>query len=347
MADGIAVTRVSTRIEWMDCLRGIAIVLVVIFHAYEIAAGNTRGEIDAVFSFNAIVGTMRMPTMLFLSGLLVPRGLSKGVRRFIEGKVRKVLYPYFMWSALMLVFFAIAARTIGWGFDRQWIPRVLYQPIEHLWFLAYLFLYFFLALALRRVNPIVVAVGCFTLTIAPVAGPWYVFWYYAGFFMLGVAAGLRPALWSRATASLGISCGLLGGAIAIFAADELGFMEIPTVHLYALIVIAAVVGGCGIFMRIGTASLFRPVCYIGANSLVFYLVHWPVIIFSSRVLVRETSLGVYEIFLSTLALALVTCWLFSAALRRFALVQALFILPTLPAIRSIATRRQRSPSFSD
>ena len=71
----------TPRIGWMDSLRGLSVSLVVMFHASGQFAGD--GSVSDVLTIaNDLFAPLRMPTMVFLSGLLVPRSLTKGTREF-------------------------------------------------------------------------------------------------------------------------------------------------------------------------------------------------------------------------------------------------------------------------
>ena len=65
----------STRVGWLDSLRGVAILLVVVLHAGEalrVAVGPTPG-LDQV---NLFLEPFRMPVLMFLSGFLLPQSLA-------------------------------------------------------------------------------------------------------------------------------------------------------------------------------------------------------------------------------------------------------------------------------
>src|SRR5690606_3028309 len=66
-----ALERHNRRITWMDVLRGLAILLVILHHTTQIVAYRVD-EVPEFFAFiSAFFAPYRMPMLMFLSGLLV------------------------------------------------------------------------------------------------------------------------------------------------------------------------------------------------------------------------------------------------------------------------------------
>ena len=65
------------RYEWMDTLRGSAIVLMLVWHATAIPALVGIPVPTALIAVNDALLPFRMPTLMFLSGLLLPAALRK------------------------------------------------------------------------------------------------------------------------------------------------------------------------------------------------------------------------------------------------------------------------------
>ena len=315
------------RLDWMDCLRGISIVLVVIVHAHQVAATPSGESIPAVVAFNNVFGPLRMPLMVFLSGLFVPRSIAKGARTYFSGKIRSVAYPYFLWSAILIGLFFLASVTIGWKVDLSIVPKVFYAPIEHLWFLAYLFIYFVLAFLFRRVNPLILSAVMMALSFLPMADTGVKFWYLGSFFMLGVAAATYPAMWERATKHPVVSLTLLVLPIATLWAMTSRLIYLPGVPVRTALVLAVLVGASGVFMRIAHVAPFAPFRYIGRSSIIFYIVHWPAIIFSMPILLKVRWLPVDKLFVFALVAGLVGPWIIAELTKRSGVVKALFTAP--------------------
>src|SRR6478735_4086004 len=88
------------RLHWMDLLRGCAVLLVIAFHAstYPIEFGMEVP--DVLVTINVALTPFRLPTLLVLSGMLLPRALEKPLGRYYAGKARNILWPYLVWTVL-------------------------------------------------------------------------------------------------------------------------------------------------------------------------------------------------------------------------------------------------------
>lgn len=320
-------SQLKPRLEWMDCLRGISIVLVVIVHAMQISAMYTSGSIPAVNTFNNVFGPLRMPIMVFLSGLFVPRSIAKGAGKYFSGKIRGVAYPYFLWSGILIALFYLASFTIGWKVAPGLIAKVFYAPIEHMWFLAYLFIYFVFAFLLRRVNPLLLVAVFMAIAYLPVHGTWEKFWYLASFFMLGVAAATYPAAWERLTRSTLVSTVLVVLSLVTLWSMTMRFIYLPGVATRTVLVLAVLVGAAGVFMRIAHAVTLSPFRYIGRSSLIFYITHWPFMIFSVPILLRMKQLPVEQLFVFAILAGLIGPLFVTEVTKRSAIGKAFFTAP--------------------
>lgn len=141
--------------QGIESLRGIAVILVVLFHV--VMDGKhpiyTQGEWIGWF-LNYLCHSLeyvRPPLFAGIAGFVYAmRPLSRdGVGEFIHGKLRRILVPYLSVSLLYLV-----PRTLLRGDSlRAWdFVRVLVEPVAHLWFLPAIFLCFMTILALEQLG---------------------------------------------------------------------------------------------------------------------------------------------------------------------------------------------------
>lgn len=126
----------------MDRLRGAAILAVLVLHAELVASAATGRALPVVHTFNQLLGPVRMPLLVALSGLLLAPALAKPWRQFLDGKVRRLLWPYLVWSAIDLAMLQARLLAEGESLHWSWVVRVLYDPVTYLWFLAHLFVYY-------------------------------------------------------------------------------------------------------------------------------------------------------------------------------------------------------------
>jgi uncharacterized membrane protein YcfT len=131
--------------DWMDTLRGGAVVAVVVLHSQLTTSAVTGASLEPLRSANEVLALVRMPLLMVLSGVLLSRSLAKGLRRHYVGKVRAILWPYAVWITFdlthVMVDCALAGRPLPW----HMLAEVFYDPPGYLWFLAYLFVFHVLA----------------------------------------------------------------------------------------------------------------------------------------------------------------------------------------------------------
>ncbi|MUK02436.1 acyltransferase family protein [Vibrio cholerae] len=139
----------STRIGWLDSLRGVAILLVVVLHAGE-ALRMAVGPTPAVDQFNLFFEPFRMPVLMFLSGVLLPQSVAKPGQEYFAGKVSMVAWPYLLWSLIILAASGdLRPAALG---------QIFYLSPTYLWYLWFILVFYALAYPLRRLPPLVAAV---------------------------------------------------------------------------------------------------------------------------------------------------------------------------------------------
>jgi fucose 4-O-acetylase-like acetyltransferase len=141
----------------MDLLRGTAILLVIANHAIY----NYQQPLSAapawLVSTNDVLAPLRMPVVVFMSGLLVTGSLAKPTSTYLAGKMRNIAWPFAVWSVIGYVWVAAVLKLRG-DPQRDFGPLdVFTQPFNHLWFLEYIFAFYLIALVARRINPLWVA----------------------------------------------------------------------------------------------------------------------------------------------------------------------------------------------
>jgi peptidoglycan/LPS O-acetylase OafA/YrhL len=133
--------------HWMDLLRGGAVVLVVIFHA-----GNFGDALEPVKVFNVAVGSYRLPALFLASGLLLDRSLAKGSVSYFSGKLRLIVWPYIIWTGLIMLPLIDLSR----GLNPAWW---IHPTGSHTWFLSSLAAIYAVGYLTRIVPPGWIALG--------------------------------------------------------------------------------------------------------------------------------------------------------------------------------------------
>jgi surface polysaccharide O-acyltransferase-like enzyme len=258
----------SSRMHWMDGFRGMAMLLVIVFHSvamYKSLSGRDHAPVlDEITGF---FNPYRMPLLLLLSGLLLQRALAKPLATYLRGKVQNILWPLVVWSVIQFV----VTDRIGSMLDPgAWVDGT-YQ-----WFLVVLMACFMVAPLARWLPSWMLAVAFVALLLAvgPQAPELRRVFFYGTFFFLG--AGLvrwLPRVQSAPAWSAGLA-GLVGVGVGIGSSAELlavsrsipWTMVLPVPGLLALVWIGP---------RLPRLRLAEE---IGRQSIVYYVTHTAVLL---------------------------------------------------------------------
>jgi len=273
------------RLAWVDATRGYCVAAVVLFHVLlwyyatdSMAAHPTaRGAWSAV---NSVLGSVRMPVLLAVSGLVLARQVREGLHRSTTGfRAANNYYLYVVWLLVYAAFYAVVSypalphRVDGWEVVRQ-----LVLPETTLWYVYALALYIPLLALARRVPPAVVIVLLTALSVG--MHGWYdgeALWHKVPelfvFFAVGVyGAGPVRRLAERA------SWWRLGVALVAAAfATGLGRFATTPVTNGLLFVLRGVAFMALAVVAIAIAVRWTPVrrlgVALGRRTLVVYVMH--------------------------------------------------------------------------
>ena len=314
------------REDWIDVVRGTAVALVILVHAMQRTELFTGHEFSGLETLTIAVTPLRLPAMFLLSGLFVARSLAKGPRAYATGKLRRIAWPYLLWSVLLIAFFWILLETTGIGFGWEVTWRILYDPIEHMWFLAYLLLYFGVAMLLRWVPAPYLLLAVVALSAVPVEGQWLRFWANAAFFFAGVTLAEHRDVLERAVARFWPSVVMLVAALALSTGHALRVLVLPEAPWNLPIVLMFVLGAAGAARPVASSVWLAAPRYVGVESIVFYIVHWPVVSFAAQFAAAKQA-DPWTTFAVALAAGLLIPWALAALARRWRPANALFVWP--------------------
>lgn len=129
---------------WVDYAKGIAIILVLYRHVFE---GIKNAGIDVskylfLEEWNIIFFSFRMPLFFIVSGIFVSSSFAKrGMKKFVQTKLRTILYPYFLWGIIQITLQLIFSNYVNGPIGASSYLDLLYLPreIEQFWYLYALF----------------------------------------------------------------------------------------------------------------------------------------------------------------------------------------------------------------
>lgn len=82
------------RITWVDNLRGLGVLVVILLHCVIAVNGNAGHFAPLVRILDPLLIPVFLGLVFFVSGLFVDAGLRKGLGPFIQNKVQTILYPF-------------------------------------------------------------------------------------------------------------------------------------------------------------------------------------------------------------------------------------------------------------
>lgn len=314
------------RMGWVDTAKAIGIVFVVLGHHHEHILYN-------------YIYTFHMPLFFFLSGMMFKRKSDQSFVGFAAKRAQTLLVPYFIFSFALFTLWWFLGRyldanvTAGYSLEKNFIGIFYAQgQMEYMrwglemWFLPCLFLttlmYYFLASLSPFIQALVIAVSA---TIGFNLPSWLGFrlpWSVdiamvaLGFFWLGHLA--RQPLMKFNFCWKSISLLILLFLISLLAFE----FQQARVDMYQaiygdhlLFYLAAVTGTVFYVALARILPMISFVLFVGANSLVIYMLHMRALTVLNFIFGRFPSLQVDE---STLSGALIV-----------SLLQILVVLPAV------------------
>src|SRR6185436_6746766 len=263
----------TPRVDWVDCAKGICIVMVVMMHS-TLGVEDVVGRQGFMHWLVAFAKPFRMPDFFLISGLFLARVIDRDWRTYLDRKVVHFAYFYLLWVTIQFAFKApsFAAENGALGVARLYAEAFI-EPFGTLWFI-YLLPIFFVVTKLTRGAPVLMIWTILAaLEIAHIQTGWTVIdefaarfvYFYTGYilaariFQIAAAVQARPALAAYAL----VAWALLNG-FYVFS----GLADKPFISLtLGLVGAAAVVAISALIAKSGAFSALR---YLGRNSIVVY-----------------------------------------------------------------------------
>lgn len=286
----------DNRMTWMDAVRGTCIFLVLVLHAM-VAGEQFAAEAPEWFkAANQFFGPYRMPTLMLLSGMLLGRSLQKPMKQYMIGKFSQIYWPFLLWSFLVLL--ASGQFTI---------INILKTPISAptvLWYLWFLTAYYVIAFGLHLrdipIWPIMIA-SLLASLILPDFLRMNRFAFLFSFFLAGHLVVLRGLNMQNKEwlAFICLFLFIIGGYLSASGFDikYKGQYFWAPLSLFLLILWFSSYYSSPVTLKI--------VEWIGRNSLVFYVSHFPVQLAVTRTLAYFGVMNFWPIFVSALLASLV------------------------------------------
>ena len=322
--------QVKTRMTWMDSLRGTAIGLVILWHSAAILLLYDLDVPSWLITVNEFFSPYRMPTLMFLSGMLLPASLRKPTSVYLVGKLRFVAYPLVIWTVIH--FFLYRPDTT--------LLSLQFWTTSYLWFLVYILIYYLVSPLVRWMPTWITIVA--PLLVSPLVNDQSRrrFFFLAAFFFLGkLVAEYRPAFdrmvasrWSWVAAPVAVGFGLYS-AVALPDRYLAAMAVFSVAGIVTLVKVAQAVAAAG-----GTGRFTAPLEFVGRNSLVYYVTHFPTILIVVLVGVMQLHLSVGVAIVVGFLAALVVGTI-AAHLSQRTVLRWLFVAPARGDLARLLGRR--------
>lgn len=292
------------RLAWIDVLRGLAILAVVLYHAHLQVTFGRDTSLGVITTIDDAISPFRMPILMFLSGILLPLSLAKPWATYLQGKFRKIAWPYVLWSFANLAVLAAASSFREKSVGLADFAKVFYDPPTYHWYLAYLFVFYILALLLARAQWVrMVTIPLALAAAALVDGDVQQALFLWAFFMAGDTVAsywdrLKPLVTHPATVAI---CVLL--TIPVLVVGGLG-NDIRYEPLWAIGIFAAIFALRPIMEAVAPTVIGAALTAVGRQSIVYYVSHYLVITLSFHILVRLGLTNPLALFVLTASIAL-------------------------------------------
>jgi uncharacterized membrane protein YcfT len=336
----------AQRVRWVDTGRGLAIVLVALYHATSWLSGPL--ELDGWKDVTAILSSLRMPLFFVLAGLFAPKWLDVDWRALLRAKILMFTWVFAVWETIGTLVFplglASADKPIGMG---GLVKALLVSPVLprfELWFIWALALFFIVAKATRRADPrlqlvLTGFVAAVALTVwADRTTGWTGSAKFYFFFLFGLYARRSVLAFGERARPVVLTMLFVvwaGVSVALFVLDLRGVLGFYFVN--------CLLGVCAGVAISRALSRLRWLGSVGQQTLPIYLAHTPLIITIAFVISLPPVLALVEPgTLLVPPVAAVVAVLLSLALHRVCLRCGLTVLYAPP--RVLVQALEPSPS---
>ena len=267
------------RNQFLDFFRGIAIIIVVLGHAIQICYGTATQPV------HSIIQTFQMSLLFIISGF--SSGFAepmKDAKRFLIGKVKRILLPYLVWSQLNYLLGAF--RSGNYRFISQ-LKNVL---VSQFWFLRILFLMFLiywifvliyrnLPLRMLKMPLSILAAIVFTVAFSQIPGCNSLMTYIPFFVVGNMIYKLLNRSFAQKYRSVFLGVSVLFSILFVASI----FLFFKTDGILQLLIDKSMAfsgaAACFVFCRLLYAlpqgsKLTAPIEKIGKNTLPVYAIHW-------------------------------------------------------------------------
>jgi uncharacterized membrane protein YcfT len=322
------------RVEWVDVTKGIAMLLIVLYHSALISVQAwlaPRGWTE----FNNFLTGIRMPEFFFSSGLLAVAAINRPWPQLWSRRMALLAWAFVLWTVIRFAYF-LAVPMKSRPHETDWLDLLISPiwPTSGLWYLHALISFLILTKLLKRLPVVPLVTGAlvvavlFSSTLDVHNLSYNGMARYYVFFLLGYFLRERVLAATVTARPVGALIGVLLLGATLTAVDVADLRDVPGV-LTLVGLIACAVGAVTARALVDT-PLKRPLSYLGRRTLRVYVTHVILIAAALAVIDRWDLLqgqfrGTVPAVVATLAVALAL--LFDVLVARTPALRYLFEAP--------------------
>ena len=282
------------RVDWIDAVKGLTIILVVVKHA----TYGTAAALDQVpYYFHILCEwavPFRMPLFFLVAGLFAQKALRAPLRNFIDSKILHFVYFYLLWSTIQIGVKMVLPHDGGWAVSYLDFLLIPLEPFGLMWFIYALAVFFAFMRFTRDVRPAIVVMFALSLYFMNVNTGWTMpdeFAHRFIFFAAGVYGAphvFNAAQWAINNPKRASLTGIFL-LIAVAECVFTGKTDLRPVEL-----LTGFVGAAGTIMLVAIATsrgFAKPLAYVGSRSLYVFLAFFLPMAVTRTVMIK---LGVTE-----------------------------------------------------
>lgn len=299
-------TKLVSRIGWIDVVRGAAIILVVLGHAWRgLWGGGILTDADLFSRVDQAIYLFHMPVFFILAGFVFRKGRRPSPVGFLKSRAVRILYPMLLW---FYIFVGVNVLMSSYVNTPLGLDRLLGPPLPfgtHLWFLWALLVIQIICMPLVFLRKSPLAIGF--IILAASAGLFFKYGYgffniwvqqgitFLPFFLLGALAG-ETSVHKRLIATKPMHLILCGGGM-LFLAEAILFSSasVPAPFLFlgggAAIGFILMIAGIALLPSLGRFS--AGLVLLGSASMAIYLVH---IFFTAFTRIALKAVGIQDMW---------------------------------------------------
>lgn len=279
-----AAPRTTPRETWIDIAKGVAIILVALFHSIIFPAEiHLAGPWETPAT---LLDTFRMPLFFFTAGMFAQKAISRDFSTLFWSRIARLVWLFLLWCTIWFAAFQFIP-LVGEGQSAPSVSSLLLSlvwPNESTWFIYGLAIYFALAWLIKRLP--LVAQLAIALVIVELFGTKLIdspngaldkMGMYFLYFLLATKVSGRVRAWApRVTWKFTVLAFALYGLTAVTSA-KFDFLTFPIVRV--VVSILAIAAGCSLAVLLSRLPAFDWLRRLGQNTLQVYLVHfYPILI---------------------------------------------------------------------